>query len=110
MELEEAARIDGANGRNVFRHVTLPLIAPFVFLIVILSIITSIKSFALVFLLTRGGPGYDTTTIPFYIYQKGFQDFELGYASAIAVLLFLVVMVLTACQFAIRRRWVFHEQ
>ncbi len=108
-ELEEAARIDGAGGRQVFRHVTVPLVTPFIFLMIILSIITSIKSFALIFLLTRGGPGYDTTTIPFYTYQKAFQEFDMGYASALAVVLFLIVMVLTGAQFSIRRRWVVYE-
>jgi multiple sugar transport system permease protein len=109
-ELEEAARIDGANGRNVFLHVTLPLLTPFVFLSIVLSVISSIKSFALIFLLTRGGPGYDTTTIPFYIYQQGFQNFDMGYASSLAVVLFVVVMFLTAGQFAMRKRWVFYEE
>lgn len=109
-EYEEAARIDGASSRRVIWHVTLPLITPFIFLIVVLSIISSIKSFALIFLLTRGGPGYDTTTIPFYIYQKAFQEFDMGYASALAVILFAVVMVLTAGQFAMRKRWVFNEE
>ncbi len=109
-EFEEAARIDGANGRKVFRYVTLPLLTPFVFLSIVLSVISSIKSFALIFLLTRGGPGYDTTTIPFYIYQQGFQNFDMGYASSLAVVLFLIVMILTAGQFAMRKRWVFYEE
>jgi multiple sugar transport system permease protein len=109
-ELEEAARIDGASGRKVFRHITVPLVTPFIFLMIILSIITSIKSFSLVFLLTRGGPGYDTTTIPFYTYQKAFQEFDMGYASALAVVLFIVVMILTGAQFAVRQRWVVYEE
>ena len=109
-EYEEAARIDGADGREVIWHVTLPLLTPFIFLVIVLSIISSIKSFALIFLLTRGGPGYDTTTIPFYIYQKAFQEFDMGYASALAVVLFVVVMILTAGQFAVRKRWVFYEE
>jgi multiple sugar transport system permease protein len=109
-ELEEAARIDGAGGRQVFARVTVPLLTPFIFLVIILSVITSIKAFALIFLLTRGGPGYDTTTIPFYTYQKGFQEFDMGYASALAVVLFVVVLVLTASQFAVRRRWVVYEE
>jgi multiple sugar transport system permease protein len=109
-ELEEAARIDGASGRKVFRHITVPLVTPFIFLMIILSIITSIKSFSLVFLRTRGGPGYDTTTIPFYTYQKAFQEFDMGYASALAVVLFIVVMILTGAQFAVRQRWVVYEE
>lgn len=108
-EFEEAARIDGANGRRVIRHVTLPLVTPFIFLMVVLSTISSIKSFALIYLLTRGGPGYDTTTIPFYIYQQAFQTFDMGYASALAVMLFAIVMILTVGQFLLRKRWVVYE-
>jgi multiple sugar transport system permease protein len=108
-ELEEAALVDGASGGQVVRRITLPLITPFIFLVVILSIITSLKSFALIYLLTRGGPGNATSVLAYYIYETGFQRFDMGYASAIAVVLFGVVLVLTAGQFLIRKRWVFDE-
>jgi multiple sugar transport system permease protein len=108
-ELEDAARVDGADDRRVFRHVTLPLITPFVFLTTILAVITSLKSFSLIFLMTGGGPGDATTVLAYYIYEIGFQTFEMGYASALAVVLFLAVMVLTVSQFVIRKRWVVYE-
>jgi multiple sugar transport system permease protein len=108
-ELEDAARVDGADDRRVFRHITLPLITPFVFLATILAIITSLKSFSLIFLMTGGGPGDATLVLAYYIYEIGFQTFEMGYASALAVVLFLAVIGLTIVQFAIRKRWVVYE-
>lgn len=109
-EYEEAARVDGANARNVFFRITLPLITPFIFLVTALSVINSLKTFALIYLLTRGGPGNDTTVLAYYIYEVGFQRFEMGYASTLAVVLFVVVMALTVFQFALRKRWVYAEE
>jgi multiple sugar transport system permease protein len=108
-ELEEAARVDGATNATVFRRITFPLITPFVFLVTALSIINSLKTFALIYLLTRGGPGNSTTVLAYYVYEQGFQRFEMGYASTISVVLFGVVLALTVGQFAVRRRWVFQE-
>jgi multiple sugar transport system permease protein len=109
-DLREAARVDGATDRQLFRSVTLPLIAPFTFMVTILLTITSFKSFALIFLMTNGGPGNATTVMSFYIYQQGLQLFEMGYASALAVVLFIAVLVLTVFQFATRRRWVYEGE
>jgi multiple sugar transport system permease protein len=109
-DLEDAARADGAGRYAVFRNVTLPLITPFLFLVIILSLVSSVKSFALIFLLTRGGPGYSTTILANYIYEQGFQRFDMGYASALAVLLFVSVAAITAANFALRRRWVVYEE
>jgi multiple sugar transport system permease protein len=106
-DLREAARVDGADDRGVFRSITLPLIAPFTFMVTILLTISSFKSFALIFLMTGGGPGLSTTIMSLYIYRQGLQLFEMGYASALAVVLFAAVLVLTVLQFLIRRRWVF---
>jgi multiple sugar transport system permease protein len=105
-DLREAARVDGANERHVFRNITLPLIAPFTFMVTILLTIGSFKSFATNYLLTGGGPGLSTTTWTLYIYQQGLQLFEMGYASALAVVLFLFVLLVTIVQFVARRRWV----
>jgi len=107
-DLREAGRVDGASERHVFRHITLPLIAPFTFMVTILLTISSFKSFAVNFLLTGGGPGLATTTWTLYIYRQGLQLFEMGYASSLAVVLFLFVLSVTVLQFAARRRWV-HE-
>lgn len=109
-EVSEAARVDGASGWAVFRRITVPLISPFIFLVVVLSVINSIKSFALIQLLTDGGPGRATTVLAYYIYDQGFQRLEMGYASTIAVVLFVVVLTLTALQFGFRKRWVYSEE
>jgi multiple sugar transport system permease protein len=105
-DLREAARVDGANERHVFRNITLPLIAPFTFMVTILLTISSFKSFATNFLLTGGGPGLSTTTWTLYIYRQGLQLFEMGYASALAVVLFIFVLFVTIVQFVARRKWV----
>ncbi len=108
-DLEEAARVDGAGDWRVFRHITVPMITPFIFLVTILAVITSMKSFALIFLMTRGGPGEATTVLAYYIYEVAFHFFEMGYASALAIILFVAVLLFTIIQFAIRKRWVFYE-
>lgn len=108
-DLREAARVDGASDRQLFRSITLPLIAPFTFMVTILLTITSFKSFALIFLMTNGGPGNATTVMSYYIYRQGLQLFEMGYASALAVVLFVAVLALTVLQFLIRRQWVYED-
>lgn len=105
----EAARIDGAGRWSQFRVITLPMIAPFTFLVVILVTINSFKTFALFYVLTSGGPGDATRTLSYYIYDIGFRFFELGYASTLSVVLFAAVFVLTLAQFLARRKWVHVE-
>ena len=108
-DLEEAARVDGAASHQVLRHITLPLITSFVFLATVLAVITSFKAFSLIFLTTLGGPGTATTVLAFYIYEEAFRSNAPDYASALASVLFVCVLVLTIIQFAIRKRWVFYE-
>jgi multiple sugar transport system permease protein len=108
-DVVEAARIDGAGEWTTFRHITLPLIAPFTFLVVILTTINSFKTFALFYVMTQGGPGDATRTLSLYIYDMGFKFLQLGYAGTLSVLLFLIVLVLTLAQFVVRRRWVHNE-
>ncbi len=88
-DLREASTVDGASDWQTFRSITLPLIAPFTFMVTILLTIASFKSFALIYLLTNGGPGDATTVMSFYVYERGLQLFEMGYASSIAVVLFV---------------------
>jgi multiple sugar transport system permease protein len=106
-DLLEAVRMDGANRWQSFRSITLPLIAPFTLMVTILLTIASFKTFALIQLMTRGGPGHATTVLSYYIYQQGLQLFDMGYASAIAVVLFVAVLTLTVLQLVLRRFWVF---
>lgn len=108
-ELYEAARIDGAGRLSMFRRVTLPLVSPVVLFVSILTIAGSLQVFAQILLLTEGGPGNSTLVLVYYLYKQAFQFSELGYASALAVILFLVALLLTVGQWQLRKRWVFHE-
>lgn len=98
-EYYEAATIDGASKVRSFFSITLPLLKPTSLLVVMLSLIDAFKAYPLMFALTGGGPGKETTYIVQYIYQTGFTKQELGTASAMSVILFLIIAVLTVAQF-----------
>jgi multiple sugar transport system permease protein len=102
-DLYEAARLDGANGWQQFRRVTVPLVRPTTFFLVVLNVIYSFQVFDLVYAMTNGGPGFATTTLPFFSYQYGFQQQEQGYGSAIGLVLFVAVLVFTAVQWRSQR-------
>lgn len=108
-ELQEAARLDGAGAWRRFRSITLPLITPTVLLVSIITIVGSLEVFAQIDVLTGGGPGNSTTVLVYYLFQQAFEFNQFGYASAIAVLLFAIVLVLTLLQWQSRKRWVFYE-
>lgn len=108
-EVQEAARIDGAGAWRRFRAITLPLISPTILLVSILTIVGSLEVFAQIAVLTGGGPGNSTTVLVYYLYQQAFRFNDFGYASAISVLLFVIVLVLTLIQWQTRKRWVFDE-
>jgi ABC-type sugar transport system permease subunit len=96
----EAARLDGASWGQRARDITLPLIAkPMRFLSIINVIYTFTSLFGFIFVMTSGGPGYETTTVDYFIYLKAFAGFDLGAGAALAVLLFLIVLALTVVQF-----------
>jgi raffinose/stachyose/melibiose transport system permease protein len=90
-ELVEAARIDGANGRQAFRHVVFPMLAPALTVTVVNSLVTGLKFFDQIYVLTAGGPGYATETMSTLIYKTAFQFSEMGYGSAISVVFSFVV-------------------
>lgn len=108
-DINEAARIDGAGAWRRFRSITLPMISPTLLLVSILTIVGSLEVFAQIDVLTGGGPGNSTTVLVYYLYQQAFRFNDFGYASAIAVLLFAIVLILTLIQWQTRKRWVFHE-
>jgi len=89
----EAARVDGANGRQIFTQITLPLLLPIFSVVLVFRFIDVFKSFDIIYVMTEGGPGQATSILPFYIYQQAFRYFNTGYASAIALLLLVVVIV-----------------
>jgi multiple sugar transport system permease protein len=108
-EFYEAAEIDGADAWQRFLHITFPLLSPTTFMITVLSIIGGFQVFEYSYVMTRGGPLYSTLTMVLLIYQRGFETFEMGYASAIAYILFAIVLVLTILQFRMQSRWVHYE-
>jgi multiple sugar transport system permease protein len=100
----EAARIDGAGRMARFWHITLPLLSPTTLFVLVLSIIGSFQVFDLVYVLTYGGPLGSTKVLVFYLYEHAFRLFDMGYASAVAYVLFAVLFVLTLIQIRIFRR------
>ncbi|ANY68699.1 sugar ABC transporter permease [Paenibacillus sp. BIHB 4019] len=107
--LYEAAMLDGAGKGKSFFNVTLPMITPTIFLTVVMTIIGSLKVFGQIYVMTQGGPSSSTKVLVYYIWEKAFKLFQMGYASALAFVLFFVVLVLTLLQWQLRKRWVFNE-
>src|SRR5207237_10009629 len=108
--LYEAAAIDGAGAWQRFRSVTVPMISPVIFFNLIVGVIASFQAyFTLVYTTTQGGPANYSLIYIIYLFFKAFKDFEIGYASSLAWLLFLVVLALTGIQFYFARRWVHYE-
>jgi multiple sugar transport system permease protein len=103
-ELYDAARVDGASGWRRFRHITWPLLGPTTFLLVIINIIYSLHVFDLIYVMTGGGPGFSTTVLVQYIYQMAFTEGQMGYASAIGVVLYLLLLVFTVFQWRVTRQ------
>lgn len=109
VHLYEAAKIDGANRFTQFIRVTIPLITPTLFLTIIMTVIGSMKVFGQIYVMTQGGPGSSTKVMVYYIWEKAFKLFEFGYASALAYILFFLIMAFTLIQWTLRKRWIFHE-
>lgn len=105
----EAAKIDGASAFRRFRDITLPLLSPTTFLVAILAIISSFQVFEQTYILTGGGPSSSTLTVVLMIFLRGFQDFRMGYASALAYILFAIVFMVTLLQWRLQRRWVHYD-
>lgn len=105
----EAAEVDGANGWQQFRKITLPLLTPTMLFLLVISVIGALQIFEQPQILTSGGPGDATRTIVMYIYEQGFRFFDMGYAATIALSLFVIILVLTLIQFRLSRRWVFYQ-
>lgn len=106
----EAAMIDGAGAWKRFLSVVLPLLTPSIFFCLVMTLIGAFKVFAQPFMLTDGGPGNSTTTLVLYLYRQGFSFNDLGYASALAWSLFVLVMLVTALQFSGQRKWVTYDR
>lgn len=105
----EAAQIDGANGWKQLRHITLPLMSPVIFYNLVIGIIGTFQYFTEAYVLTRGGPSEATLFYNLYLYNNAFSYRDMGYASALAWVLFLIVLVLTALVFKSSSAWVYYE-
>lgn len=107
-EYYEAAEIDGASRFQALTRITLPLITPAIFFTIVAGIINSLQLFDPIFVMTQGGPARVTTTISYFIYERGFRTFEFGYAAAVSWILFILILAFTAVQWRLQRKWVFY--
>jgi multiple sugar transport system permease protein len=105
-QLYEAAIIDGTTVWHRFRFVTMPMLSPAMFFVIIISVINSFKIFDSINIMTDGGPGRSTNVLVYYIYKAGFINLNFGYASSIAMVLFILIMTATVIQFRGQKRWV----
>lgn len=107
--LFEAAKIDGANPFETFKNITVPLLSPTIFFVVIITAISSFQIFDLIYLMTGGGPLDSTNVLVYAIYKNAFEYFNVGKASAIAYVLFLLILILTLIQWNLRKKLVYNE-
>ncbi|MBX3000497.1 MAG: sugar ABC transporter permease [Caldilineaceae bacterium] len=107
--LYEAAEIDGASWWDSFRAVTLPMLSPVILFNLVLGIIGSFQVFTNAFLMTNGGPQHSTLFTVLYLYRLGFEQFRMGFASALAWLLFVIILIFTLIQLRLSDAWVYYE-
>lgn len=107
-DLYHAATIDGAGVWRKFRHITLPMLSPTTFFVIVITLINSFQVFEQTYVLTKGGPANATLTMSYYIYQNAFQFFQMGKAAALSYVLFAAIFIVTLIQFRIQKRWVFY--
>jgi multiple sugar transport system permease protein len=108
-ELHEAAQIDGAGRWTRFWHVTLPMISPTILFNLVIGIVGALQAFTVPYIATGGGPNYATWFYIIHLYQNGFQDFDMGYASALAWIFLVLVLTLTFINLRLSNRWVYYE-
>jgi multiple sugar transport system permease protein len=107
-DVYEAARVDGASGWTIFLHITLPLLSPVTYFLLIFTVIGTFKAFNHIYILTHGGPGDATTTASLLIFQQLYQNNRYGYSAALSFLLFFVILILTIVQNRFAGRRVFY--
>lgn len=105
-EYYEASEIDGATRWKQFANITLPMLSPTTFFVTVMGIINSFMVFDQIYIMTEGGPGRATNVLVYHIYRESFQNYNLGYASAMAYFLFVIIMVVTLLQFRGQKKWV----
>ncbi|HTN11064.1 MAG TPA: sugar ABC transporter permease, partial [Acetobacteraceae bacterium] len=100
----EAARLDGASGWTMFRHITLPLVWPHIVVALVIRTIDALKSFDLIFVISNGGPGTSSETMNIYLYQQAFAFYNMGYASAMTLVFFVIILLVSLLLFSARRQ------
>jgi multiple sugar transport system permease protein len=105
-DLYEAAALDGAGSARRFWRITLPMLSPTLFFVLVITLISSFQVFEQTYVLTRGGPGNATLTLSYHIYESAFQFFQMGYAAAVSYVLFAFIFLITLLQFKLQHRWV----
>jgi multiple sugar transport system permease protein len=108
-EYYEAAEIDGANGIEKFFYITMPLLSPTTFFVLVTGIIGAFQTFDIPFVMTRGGPANATQMVVMYLYNNAFAYQKMGLASALAFIVFIVIILLTALNFRLSKKWVYYE-
>jgi multiple sugar transport system permease protein len=109
-DLYEVAKIDGANAWTVFTKITLPMLRPTTFFILVILTINCFKVFDLIYVMTGGGPGRASTVLVLHIYNVAFKEYRFGYSSTIALVLFVIVLIITVFQFKLEKKWVTYMQ
>ena len=108
--LFEAAKIDGAGPIGTFKNITIPLLSPTIFFVVTITCISSFQVFDLIYLMTQGGPLDSTNVLVYAVYKNAFEYFKIGQASAIAYVLFAIILSLTLIQWKLRKKLVYSEE
>ena len=108
-EVLDAAEVDGARGWKWLWHIILPMLSPTILFAAVVGVIGGLQIFDQPYVMTRGGPGDASRTVVMTLYEAAFKNQEIGYASSIAVILFIVIMIVTAVQFGMSKKWVFYS-
>ena len=107
--LYEALKLDGGNDLQCFWHITLPLISPVIFLWSVIEVIASMQIFTEAFIMTKGGPLESTLFYNLYLYNQAFENFNMGYASALAWILLVITLIITLVQFRLSKKYVYYD-
>ena len=108
--LYESAEMDGASPISKFQSITLPMITPMLFFVSVISLINAFQAFDSVYLLTQGGPSHHTDFMVYWMDRNAFELYRVGPASAIAFVIFIIVLALTLIQWRLRKKWVLYEE
>jgi multiple sugar transport system permease protein len=108
-ELKEAARVDGAKGWQIFFKITVPMISPTIFFNVVMAVIGSFQYFTQAYVMTEGGPMQSTLFYNLYLYQKAYKEYQMGYASAMAWVMFIIIMLFTMLVIKSSSFWVYYQ-